>query len=639
MLLHAGFQAAQEVLRSDSGTHRPACCSRTYNRSSGWGGSHWFTAAARQPTMVHSVLVCGRSASATSRGQLKHHVDAADGFEEPEALPSSWPLRRRTARKAAGPATTGRLSVSAVPAKAKARARLRVRRRDRRRPPPDTTQARRRGARQPTLAGVVGRSAASAPGKRRRLQQEQALADRVGPITESQEDHVRRHRSPSGTPMLSCPRCRWYYFGHKWVAAYGCFARQGTRSREQVVWLSERPERWQGTWGLGCAICAGFLHRQRRDSPGSGRRRPCLDAGPPSGSAAASASSSSLAVPRASRRRLGTAWARYDVRASTLQASQVRQHALSDLHKRAVESFLCPDVPARIALQATESDDRLLAGAVPQPADWLRTWRAVRSPKSWQAAAAEAETEHFIHQIRHRAVTPRSMQAMVEVMREVVRQQKREWIRACSSIFIAVDDRQSRKLVKFKCDMPALAATQGQSPQWAREGILGCIESVHGKSFREFDDDYARGVGADILRMVSAFATPLGGAEDSELVSHVKLAVRGFVADKALQKVGHVLKTEAMKNIVVLCRDPCHMIRIACKDPLQTTGSFEAQHERLFGKHGLFKDRTHQRVIDPGFGNRPPKHWHGGASAMSLRVAVSLLSPCREQRGADSYGE
>lgn len=534
-----------------------------------------------------------RSALAASRGQHVQTPCAAGGLQEPQASSSStWPLRRGAAKTGASPRATPGVVPSSrrrrssggpsvgIPAKSKLMLRLGIRLRV---PCRDAGQAG-GGAtherQRETAAGA--RSTASAAQtracKRRRPQQGQArIADMVGTVTESKEDHLKRH---GGIGMLQCPRCRWYRFGPGWVVNHGCLAQQGSGPRQKVVWLSERPERWHGPWGLGCAICSDLLFRHRQESPGGRPKRPCLDAGP-------------APVPDGRGKRLGTAWARYEVRPSTLQASHVSQHERYDVHKIAVEAFLRPDVPVRIALQATQEDDRLLCGAVPQPADWLRAWRAVRSPKSWQAAAAEAETEHFIHHIRHRAVTPRSIQALVEIMREVVRQQKRQWIRDCSSIFIGVDDRQSRKLVRFKCDMPALAATQGQSPQWAREGILGCIESVHGKSFTDFNDDYARGVAADISRMVSDFATPLGGAEDVALTSHFKSAVRGFVADKALQKVGHFLKTDAMKNIVVLCRDPCHMIRIACKDPLNTTGDFQKQHERLFGKHGLFKDPPH----------------------------------------------
>jgi hypothetical protein len=187
---------------------------------------------------------------------------------------------------------------------------------------------------------------------------------------------------------------------------------------------------------------------------------------------------------------------------------------------------------------------------------------------------------------------------MVEIMREAVREEKRRWIRESTSIFIAVDDRGSRRYVRFKCDTPALAAAQGQ---WSREGTLGCVECVHGKTFQQFDDDYARTVAAEIVRMVAAFCTPLHDAEDTQLTNHFVLSTKGFVSDKALQKVGHVLQRGEMRNIVMICRDPCHMIRIACKEPLEATGRFEQQHERLFGAgaDGLFKDRRRGNCDPP----------------------------------------
>lgn len=255
----------------------------------------------------------------------------------------------------------------------------------------------------------------------------------------------------------------------------------------------------------------------------------------------------------------------------------------------APQAFSRPDAPVRVVLQASLADDRLLAGAVPQPADWLRAWQAVRHPKSWQAAAGEAKTEHFIHQIRARPVQPRAIAAMVEVMREVIRNGKRAHIREATSIFIGVDDRGSRKIVRYRCDSPA--APQGPQGQRARRGILGCAESIHGHTFADFDDDYGVRVARDIVRMVERFCTPLGDRLDEPLCQHFLRSVRGFVADGALQKVGHVLKCGSMPNLLILLRDPCHMIRIACKDPLHSTGRFEAQHERLFGTHGLFKDR------------------------------------------------
>ena len=51
--------------------------------------------------------------------------------------------------------------------------------------------------------------------------------------------------------------------------------------------------------------------------------------------------------------------------------------------RRAVIAWLNPDAPIRFAAQMTLEDEQLLLGAVPQPVDWLRTWRAAITPQSW----------------------------------------------------------------------------------------------------------------------------------------------------------------------------------------------------------------------------------------------------------------
>ena len=89
----------------------------------------------------------------------------------------------------------------------------------------------------------------------------------------------------------------------------------------------------------------------------------------------------------ASRRRQGTAWARFEVHGSSLQAEHIRQHKDQDVHKLAVWAWLRPDEPVQLKLQASLSDDQLLSGSVPQPEEWLRAWRAARTPQSWKAAA------------------------------------------------------------------------------------------------------------------------------------------------------------------------------------------------------------------------------------------------------------
>ena len=92
------------------------------------------------------------------------------------------------------------------------------------------------------------------------------------------------------------------------------------------------------------------------------------------------------------------------MRYRSLQAENIRYHANSLAHKFAEASWFRPDEPVCIALQATQEDDRLLSGNVPQPQDWLRAWRIARDPRSWQAAEHDDVTSNFICQIRTLAV-------------------------------------------------------------------------------------------------------------------------------------------------------------------------------------------------------------------------------------------
>ena len=111
------------------------------------------------------------------------------------------------------------------------------------------------------------------------------------------------------------------------------------------------------------------------------------------------------------------------------------------------------DSPLTLTLQASEEDEALLAGAVPQPTDWLRAWQAVRSSQSWREAASNAGVENFAHQIHDkRSPQPRGLKHMAEIMQEVIRGQKRQWIRQSSSIALSFDDRQSYKLILFRCE-------------------------------------------------------------------------------------------------------------------------------------------------------------------------------------------
>ena len=335
------------------------------------------------------------------RWPSRHERPRSRGLECPHVRPEQRPLGRgakklasKTTRSASTPAGGGRAAGSCTPRR---------------------TQCIGAGARKREAPKSVERPI---PKCRKTWDED------VGPASETREEHLQRHKGGRRT----CQRCRYYLFGANWAATYGSFtAPSGPRGR--VVWLGERPARWGGVWGLGCSVCAGLDYRRRKSE------EPMIGTAVGPGACASTSTSRGRGVrlAGASRKRCGTKWARYEIRAT--QSEHVRRHAQSDVHKIAMAAHIKPDEPVRIALQRTLEDDQLLAGAVPQPADWLRTWRLCQNPASWESAASSAHTEHFIAQIRHRAVQPRSCQAMVTCMAELFRSRRRQWFRAAPSIF------------------------------------------------------------------------------------------------------------------------------------------------------------------------------------------------------------
>ena len=337
------------------------------------------------------------------------------------------------------------------------------------------------------------------------------------------------------------------------------------------MWLAERPIVWGGTWGLGCALCADAAARRHAVA----------------GDALASAQGASP------RRRVTCKWSRYEVRCLGLQAEHVKQHGHQDCHKVSVQAFLRPGEVVTNWLQRDHMDDALLSGAVPQPPDWLRAWSAARELDSWTAASRMAHTEHFIASIRPKPVQRRSFQQMVLVMREVVREQKRQWIRDCSSISISFDDWKGVKAVKWKCDTPLIhvGAVVGEI-NYARHGILGCFEPLRDAALEDMSQDYAQRTCVTIMQMVANFATHLvGGAIDTGIVDEFKKSATSLIVDGACLKVGRLLKLNHLPNVKMILRDPAHTIRTACQEPLIRSGRFEEQRKRLFSsRHALLKD-------------------------------------------------
>ena len=439
----------------------------------------------------------------------------------------------------------------------------------------------------------------------------------LGHSCETRTAHLTRHDGG----RRDCGRCRFYMWGSKWLQSYGRLtlpAPPRCRDRRVAQWIAERPDRWPGPWGLGCVFCAAF-HKRLVES---GQRAVATE-------------------------RFGTKWARYEVRAPTLQAQHIRQHLGGACHALSAAAFLKPDEAVQTLLQPLGGDEGLLDGAVPQPADWLRAWRGVKSPQSYLAAELHLDTEHYIRSIRAQPVRRRAVRSLVATMAEVVRSMKRHWVRHAYSITISLDDKGPMRLIRFKADClqnlrgvgeaapaggpaPASAAAgeaaparevapAGEAPpipnqggpdevldpselaQWgastsphsgACAGIVGLLRPHNDAEVEDFDEDHSLRMCESIVQAIYEFCTPRGQPRDDSLAKHFFESVRVYMSDGAAsaQKCGEFLRRWC-RNLCIVARDPTHAIRIACRDPLHLETRFEAQWQRLFnGKHALIAD-------------------------------------------------
>ena len=322
----------------------------------------------------------------------------------------------------------------------------------------------------------------------------------------------------------------------------------GTR----VTWLGEKLT--DDKWGMGCGICASFALRMAGLQPSGSKRR---------------------------RRTYSTKWSRYQVTsAKCTQACALRKHSLSELHMAAVKAWQLPLSCVTLTYD-TCNDAKLLAGAVPQPTDWLHAWSVTRNSLSNRCASRLDFTDQFICSMRIdvQAVERRAFAQMQIVMQESIRRKKRCHLSRANSITLSVDDKKPYRLVRYKaCD------TDGK----IESGLL-CVlcplKVLMECDPEEWDEDKCVMAADSIADGIRGFCTPLGEGCNEILYSHIICNVRAFTADGApyAQKTGRVLKDRHCRNIVLIFRDACHMIRLACRDPLLCGEAYKKAWETLFG--------------------------------------------------------
>jgi hypothetical protein len=312
---------------------------------------------------------------------------------------------------------------------------------------------------------------------------------------------------------------------------------------------------------------------------------------------------------------------------STMQASSIVQHQHNAVHRLATRLFMQPDLPRAELFSGYKDDVELMRGNVPQPEDWLRVWRACKTPISFSAAEKVMATEDYIAssvqvnksvgssgscgslvpRLRTAKVKRRSMRQLVLIFQEVIRIRKRIILRAARSISLSLDDRAAFRLVRFRCDTSPAALKEagievaddanGFSCNALKfEGLLSVLRVggiVDSNQLENHDGDKSQRAADSIMEELGKFCTPMGSSRDEELYQHIVSNIRHFLADQCagVQKTGSILSDSMMPNIQLIGKDESHQVRIAAKDPLHAQSRFGEQWDRLFGdKHALVPD-------------------------------------------------
>ena len=239
-------------------------------------------------------------------------------------------------------------------------------------------------------------------------------------------------------------------------------------------------------------------------------------------------------------------WARFEVRQlAQVRLQGVRQHAETPSHRAAVRAYFAPPEAKVTIVQGPRqseacqgvraTDAELFKGAVPQVADWVRAWRACRSPISFNAAADHGLTTNFIHGARAPACTSRrAFRSLVRILALGIRARKRAALIAAKSICLLLDDRGAYRLIRYKCDGPQQG---GDALGSLGDYTCGCLGVVHrggaakAKQLEDLSDDYSRKMAESITRALARACASPDGDVDVSVLEAIQRKIRIGVAD------------------------------------------------------------------------------------------------------------
>ena len=375
-----------------------------------------------------------------------------------------------------------------------------------------------------------------------------------------------------------CIRCDLY---RNWKDYEVAAMRQNNQS-----WLATGA--YRGVWGMGCKMCAAFAPNLAH----VGSRR--------------------------------SKFSRFQVRPSSRWRAReaLLQHATSAHHRRACglrsqplarqtkvqPSYRCLQRTADIACAP-----KLLRGNVPSASDWLDAWSVLSGTPSLRSEAgvhekrtSDSATGESLEMEKRR----KRMRSQMQIMAEVIRHNIRSTLAKASSISLAIDESQHKKIVRFRADLPeplARGCFYGRlsAGNHCISGVLGILDCSK-KHACDFEQDHALTAVKQLDDFLTRFCTPLGPrprargprrgpqplACDVMLKAEIIKKVTCFAADGASKerRALALAVREVFPNVLIIIRDPAHAIRIASKS-LHCDELFGQVWKELFdGRNALAPD-------------------------------------------------
>ena len=277
----------------------------------------------------------------------------------------------------------------------------------------------------------------------------------------------------------------------------------------------------------------------------------------------------------------------------------LRQHADTAQHKVAVRAYLAPTL-AVSEVELPPGDRELFRGGVPQVEDWLRAWRACRTPQSFRAAEAHGITDNFIKGSRVPGACRKAFKSMIRVMVFVLRARKLAVLSKAKSCTLLFDDRKDFRIVSYRCCMsepmesngPGVQASSGvqanagsgvqANKSFVSTGRLAVLRrggEFSKRTLSDVDEDYSKAMAASVVGGFRRIAeSPVTGMVDGAIVGRMCMTVRMAVADGAspAQKAMKFLATGPMPNLLWAGRDRAHTARISTSGPLLAEDTFNA---------------------------------------------------------------